>query len=416
MATPADNLKLAKRGPIVSITAYISLTLAKLVTGYILNSSSLVADGFNNLSDILGNLALLIGLHLASRPADEDHRFGHWKIEDLSSLITSFIMFIVGFQVLIQTIKKILSPHMAEIDPLGAIVGIISALVMFGVYLFNKTLSQKVKSSALVAASKDNLSDALTSLGTSVAIIAASLHLPIIDRLAAIVITYFILKTAYDIFMQSAFSLSDGFDQKQLKEYEAAILQIPKISAVKSQRGRTYGSNVYLDIVLEMNPDLSVYESHAITEEVEKLLSKKFSVYDIDIHVEPASIPEDEVLDNVSKKLYKNEKIILSKIPDYEDYISKSFLMIDKDGHFQNATEFLKEASYSPCNFKYFKIHSISQKTKLLTYELNGERHTSIWRRHEVWYLIFHQVTKISYQHFVENYHIVSDRHLNKKS
>lgn len=415
MATPADNLKLAKRGPIVSITAYISLTLAKLVTGYILNSSSLVADGFNNLSDILGNLALLIGLHLASRPADEDHRFGHWKIEDLSSLITSFIMFIVGFQVLIQTIKKILSPHMAEIDPLGAIVGIISALVMFGVYLFNKTLSQKVKSSALVAASKDNLSDALTSLGTSVAIIAASLHLPIIDRLAAIVITYFILKTAYDIFMQSAFSLSDGFDQKQLKEYEAAILQIPKISAVKSQRGRTYGSNVYLDIVLEMNPDLSVYESHAITEEVEKLLSKKFSVYDIDIHVEPASIPEDEVLDNVSKKLYKNEKIILSKIPDYEDYISKSFLMIDKDGHFQNATEFLKEASYSPCNFKYFKIHSISQKTKLLTYELNGERHTSIWRRHEVWYLIFHQVTKISYQHFVENYHIVSDRHLNKK-
>lgn len=416
MATPADNLKLAKRGPIVSITAYISLTLAKLVTGYILNSSSLVADGFNNLSDILGNLALLIGLHLASRPADEDHRFGHWKIEDLSSLITSFIMFIVGFQVLIQTIKKILSPHMAEIDPLGAIVGIISALVMFGVYLFNKTLSQKVKSSALVAASKDNLSDALTSLGTSVAIIAASLHLPIIDRLAAIVITYFILKTAYDIFMQSAFSLSDGFDQKQLKEYEAAILQIPKISAVKSQRGRTYGSNVYLDIVLEMNPDLSVYESHAITEEVEKLLSKKFSVFDIDIHVEPASIPEDEVLDNVSKKLYKNEKIILSKIPDYEDYISKSFLMIDKDGHFQNATEFLKEASYSPCNFKYFKIHSISQKTKLLTYELNGERHTSIWRRHEVWYLIFHQVTKISYQHFVENYHIVSDRHLNKKS
>ncbi|MGT2960899.1 cation diffusion facilitator family transporter [Streptococcus caballi] len=416
MATPADNLKLAKRGPIVSITAYISLTLAKLVTGYILNSSSLVADGFNNLSDILGNLALLIGLHLASRPADEDHRFGHWKIEDLSSLITSFIMFIVGFQVLIQTIKKILSPHMAEIDPLGAIVGIISALVMFGVYLFNKTLSQKVKSSALVAASKDNLSDALTSLGTSVAIIAASLHLPIIDHLAAIVITYFILKTAYDIFMQSAFSLSDGFDQKQLKEYEAAILQIPKISAVKSQRGRTYGSNVYLDIVLEMNPDLSVYESHAITEEVEKLLSKKFSVYDIDIHVEPASIPEDEVLDNVSKKLYKNEKIILSKIPDYEDYISKSFLMIDKDGHFQNATEFLKKASYSPCNFKYFKIHSISQKTKLLTYELNGERHTSIWRRHEVWYLIFHQVTKISYQHLVENYHIVSDRHLNKKS
>ena len=109
---------------------------------------------------------------------------------------------------------------------------------MYGVYVHNKRLSQKVKSSALVAAAKDNLSDAVTSIGTSVAIVAASFNLVIIDRLAAIVITYFILKTAYDIFMESAFSLSDGFDEKELKKYKEAILKIPKVTAVKSQRGR----------------------------------------------------------------------------------------------------------------------------------------------------------------------------------
>lgn len=396
MPSPSDNLALAKRGPVVSIVAYISLATAKLIAGYSLDATSLVADGFNNLSDILGNVALLIGLHLASQPADADHRFGHWKIEDLASLITSFIMFVVGFQVLIQTIQKLFSNQTTEIDPLGAIVGFLSAIVMLGVYAYNKRLSKKVKSSALVAASKDNLSDAVTSIGTSVAIVAASLNLPIIDRLAAIVITYFILKTAYDIFMESAFSLSDGFDDKQLKKYEEAILKIPKISAVKSQRGRTYGSNVYLDLVLEMNPDLSVYESHAITEQVEKLLSKEFSVYDIDIHVEPASIPEDEIFDNVSKKLYKNEKIILSKIPDYETYISDDFFMIDEKGHYQTAKEFLELARFEPCNFQYFQIKTISQKTKLVSYQLNGAQHTSIWRRHEVWYLIFHQVTPIT--------------------
>ncbi|HEO6887010.1 TPA: cation transporter, partial [Streptococcus agalactiae] len=314
MATSTENLQLAKRGPIISIIAYITLAVAKLATGYWFDATSLVADGFNNLSDILGNVALLIGLHLASQPADSNHRFGHWKIEDLASLITSFIMFVVGIQVFIQTVTKIINNTDTNIDPLGAIVGAISALVMLGVYFYNKQLSQRVKSSALVAASKDNLSDAVTSIGTSIAIIAASLNFPIIDRLAAIIITYFILKTAYDIFIESAFSLSDGFDDYQLKQYEKAILTIPKISAVKSQRGRTYGSNIYLDIVLEMNPDLSVFESHAITERVEKLLSDKFSVYDIDIHVEPASIPEDEIFDNVYQKLYKNEKIILAKI------------------------------------------------------------------------------------------------------
>ena len=94
--TTYENLRVARRGPIVSIAAYLLLTIAKLIAGHFLNSSSLIADGFNNLSDILGNVALLIGLQLASQPADSDHRFGHWKIEDLSSLVTSFIMFVVG--------------------------------------------------------------------------------------------------------------------------------------------------------------------------------------------------------------------------------------------------------------------------------------------------------------------------------
>ncbi|MGG6831399.1 UNVERIFIED_CONTAM: cation transporter [Streptococcus canis] len=392
---PIENLKLAKRGPIVSIVAYLLLSVAKLLAGYLLNASSLIADGFNNLSDIVGNVALLIGLHLASQPADANHKFGHWKIEDLSSLITSFIMFLVGFQVLIQTLQSIFSGQQTQIDPFGAIVGIISAFIMLLVYTFNKRLSKRVKSSALVAASKDNLSDAVTSLGTSVAIVAASLQLPIIDRIAAIIITFFILKTAFDIFMKSSFSLSDGFDSRHLKKYEKAILKIPKIVAVKSQRGRTYGSNVYLDIVLEMNPDLSVYESHAITEQVEQLLSEQFSVYDIDIHVEPAVIPEDEIFENVAKKLYRNEKLILSKVPDYDHYIAKSFQLIDKDGHISNYEEFLNQATYYPSNFDSFNIQSISQKTKLVTYHLNGNHHTSIWRRHETWCLIFHQITPI---------------------
>ncbi|MFZ2483362.1 MAG: cation transporter dimerization domain-containing protein, partial [Streptococcus parauberis] len=217
--------------------------------------------------------------------------------------------------------------------------------------------------------------------------------LPIIDRIAAIIITFFILKTAYDIFLQSAFSLSDGFDNKHLKSYKDAILTIPKITDVKSLRGRTYGSNVYLDIVLEMNPDLSVFESHAITEEVEQLLSDKFYVYDIDIHVEPSVIPEDEIFDNVKKKIFRNEKIILSKVPDYHRYIADDFTLIDKDGQTYNRMQFLEKEDYFPSNFEEFNMISISQKTKLVTYKLNGCQHTSIWRRHEVWFLIFHQIS-----------------------
>ena len=379
--TTYENLRAARRGPIVSIAAYLLLTIAKLLAGHFLNSSSLIADGFNNLSDILGNVALLIGLHLASQPADADHRFGHWKIEDLSSLVTSFIMFVVGFQVLIQTVRKIFLREETVVDPLGATVGILSALVMCGVYFYNKRLAKKLKSSALIAAAKDNLSDAVTSIGTSIAIVAASFNLTIIDYITAIIITFFILKTAYDIFMEATFSLSDGFDERNLKAYEKAILEIPKVTKVKKQRGRSYGSNVYLDIVVEMNPDLSVYESHAITEQIEEVLSKRFSVYDTDVHVEPAAS--------------RNEKIILSKIPDYENLLAPDFYLIDENGHHHTREEVIANQQPLLNNFDSFKMTSVSQKTKLISYELGGNFHTSIWRRNETWFMIYHQVTRI---------------------
>ena len=142
-----SNLKLAERGALISIVAYLILSAAKLATGHLLHSSSLVADGLI-LSDIISNVALLIGIRMARQPADRDHRFGHWKIEDLASLVTSIIMFYVGFDVLRDTVQKILSRETTVIDPLGAIVGVGSALVMFAVYLYNRTLAKKAQSKA----------------------------------------------------------------------------------------------------------------------------------------------------------------------------------------------------------------------------------------------------------------------------
>lgn len=395
MNKASNNLKLAERGAIISILAYLLLSTAKLATGHILNSSSLVADGFNNLSDIISNVALLIGIRLARQPADRDHKFGHWKIEDLASLVTSIIMFYVGFDVLRDTVQKILSNEEVQIDPLGAGVGLLSALVMFGVYLYNLNLSKRANSKALKAAAKDNISDAVTSLGTSIAIIASALNYPIIDKLVAIVITFFILKTAYDIFTESSFSLSDGFDDSLLADYEKAILEIPKVARVKSQRGRTYGSNIYLDVVLEMNPDLSVYESHAITEEVEQLLKDKFDVFDTDVHVEPSSIPEDEVLDNVLQKLKIYEQRLYAQ-QEFDTLLAENFTLINEIGQESHKEDLLQAQKDNQIQFKDFEIESISQKTKLIRYELNGQIHTSIWRRHEHWQKIFHQITSKS--------------------
>lgn len=394
MKQQIQNLKLAERGAIISITAYIALSGIKLAAGHIFHSDALTADAFNNISDIIGNIAVLVGLRMAQKPADTDHKFGHWKMEDLASLITSFIMFVVGFQVLYSTLIKIMSNQTVEIDMTGAIVGIFSAFVMVGVYLYNKSLAKKVHSKALEATAKDNLSDAVTSIGTSVAIIAAAFNFPIVDKIAAVIITFFILKTAYEIFMESFFTLSDGFDEELLHKYEEDILKLPKIVAVKSQRGRTYGANIYLDIVLEMNPDLSVYESHEITEQVEQLLTLKHGVFDVDIHVEPSEIPHDEIFEHVFDKLYRLESEIQAHEPGYEDLIDENYLLIDAKGRYLNKSEMLQVHPVQSTYLSNYQMTSVSQKSKLVTFEIGDYVHTSLWRRHENWTVVFHQISK----------------------
>ena len=385
------NHKLAQRGPIVSIIAYVFLSVLKLLFGHYMNSAALVADGFNNTSDIISNITILIGIRLASKPADSDHRFGHWKMEDLASLITSFIMFVIGLQVLWDTIHKIISDQNTQVDPIATVVGLLSGLVMLMVFAYNRQLAKKSNSNALVSVAADNLSDAVTSFGTAIAVLASAFNMAWLDRLAAIVITFFILKTAYDIFMSSAFSLSDGFDEKELAKYEAEILKIPKITRIKSQRARNYGSNIYLDIVLEMNPDLSVYESHAITEQVEKMLHEQFGVYDIDIHVEPAPLPDDEVYANVLHKLQDYEDQLHQPQAIADQLLAEDFLAITRTGTFQVKTDFLndlKRLTATTTILSDFQMYSISQKTKLVTYRIAHDQHTSIWRRHEAWQMI----------------------------
>lgn len=283
-----EQLKKAELGALISIVAYILVSAMKLIVGNLANSEALRADGLNNFTDILASIAVLIGLRIAQKPADEEHRYGHWKAENVASLVTSFIMLLVGLQVLYSSILSVVHKNTEAPDMTAAIIGILSAIIMYGGYFFNKRLSEEVKSPGLLAAAKDNRSDAWTSIGTAIAVFAASFNLGWLDSTAAIVVALLILKTAIDIFKESVFSLSDGFDQTQLDQYNEAISQIKQVQAVKSIKGRSYGANIYLDITVTMKPELTVKESHDVADQIEELLQKEFHVFETDVHVEPS--------------------------------------------------------------------------------------------------------------------------------
>ncbi len=395
--TRYQDLKLAERGALISIWAYLILSILKLVIANTTHSESLRADGFNNITDIMGNIAVLIGLKIARRPADDDHTYGHWKVESVASLITSFIMFVVGFFVLKDTITAIINNEHTPVDLSGSIVGIFSAVVMLVIYLYNRKLALKSKSSGLMSAAKDNLSDAVSSIATSIAIFAASFNLIIIDRLMAIVITVFIFKTAYDIFTEAVFSLSDGFDETKIDTYTAAISQLPEVMAVKFIRGRTYGSNIFLDVVVEMSPDLSVFESHEATEVIENSLKQDFEVFDVDVHVEPAILPDEARDASLALVILGLEEKVLNGtdpqlLSEHFTEIRADGVEIDKSQKLLEQHEHLAIAGYQP--------DRISKKTFVITYHYfeNDQSFavTSIWRRQTNWYCEARQLTLIA--------------------
>src|SRR5699024_7465618 len=143
---------------------------------------------------------------------------------------------------------------------------------LFFLHRYNLNLAEKVNSSGLRAVARDNLADSLTSLATAFAVIAAALGWIWLDSFMAIIVSLIILKTGFDIFKESTFSLSDGFKTKKLEIYKERILTIPHVKDVVSIKARMYGANTYVDVTILVDGNLTVQEGHDITESIEKAL------------------------------------------------------------------------------------------------------------------------------------------------
>lgn len=282
-----EDLKLAERGATVSIVAYIGLSILKLGVGHISGSKALFADGLNNATDILSSVAVLIGLKIAGKPADDEHAYGHFRAETLSSLIASLIMIAVGIQVLFTAVRDTIFFEAKAPDLVSAITAIFCAGVIFLVYRYNFKLATKINSSGLMAAAKDNLSDAYVSIGTAVGILASQFGFPWIDPLVAAVVGYLIIKTGWDIFNEAAHNLTDGFDKELLDQITASVDCVEGVRGIEDIKARIHGNTILMDLVILVDPHITVLEGHDIAVLVELMLLEQYDISQVIIHIEP---------------------------------------------------------------------------------------------------------------------------------
>lgn len=292
--TTYEDIKQGERGAWISITAYLLLSAVKLFSGYLFRSDGLIADGFNNLTDIVASTAILIGLRISRKPPDSNHAYGHFRAETVAVLLASFVMAVVGIQVLLGSVRSFFEGTKVVPDLVSAGVALACALVLFGVYLYNRRLARTYKSQALMATAKDTFSDALVSIGAVVGIVGAQLGWPWLDTVAAFAVGVLICKTAWDIFRDATHRLTDGFDAKELQALAGRISNIPGVEGISDVKARAHGNHVLVDVVIQVDPTLTVMEGHEISDRVEEQMGKDQQIMHVLVHVEPKGLETGE--------------------------------------------------------------------------------------------------------------------------
>ncbi|WP_059172877.1 cation diffusion facilitator family transporter [Bacillus sp. FJAT-27445] len=282
-----SQLKAGETGAWISIIAYILLSSCKLAAGKFGNSEGLIADGLNNMTDVVASIAVLVGLKISRKPPDKDHHYGHYRAETIASLVAAFIMLGVGIEVLVNGFQSFFEDNKQVPDWLTAWTALGSAGIMLGVYSYNKRLAKKINSAAIHAVAQDNRSDALVSIGALIGILGSRIGIVWLDMLAAIVVGLIICKTAWEIFRDASHALTDGFDVSKVPELKHTIKGTPGVKGVTEIKARTHGNQTLIESTILVDPTLTIIEGHAITEAIEKGLQSKHGVRYAIIHVEP---------------------------------------------------------------------------------------------------------------------------------
>lgn len=281
----------SQRGAWLSITAYILLTAVKLTVGWLAGSQAITADGLNNATDVLGSVAVLFGLKIARRPADDEHRYGHERAEGVASLVVATIMGLVSLEVGRSAVLSLVNPARQAPEAWSGWVALGSAVLLFGLYAYNLNLARRCGSRALEAAAYDHRSDALISTGTAVGIVGGRMGWNWADPLAGLLVAVMIAQTAWEIGKSAANMLMDGYgDAERMKALHSLVNEVEGVSGVQSLRARHLGSNLAVEVTVLVPRHLSIVEAHEVADRVEAALKGHDDIQEVQVHVEPVSV------------------------------------------------------------------------------------------------------------------------------
>lgn len=294
--TPTKE-NLAVRVSTVSIAVNGLLSLLKLAAGLLGKSSAMVSDAVHSASDVFSTFVVIIGVKMAGKKADEEHPYGHERMECVAAIILSMLLALVGAGIGAAGLQKIVAGNYGELEipgRLSLIAAVVSVAIKEWMFWYTRAAAKKVNSGALMADAWHHRSDALSSVGSFFGILFARLGYPIMDAIASVIICLCILKVAYEIFKDGLDKMvdhsCDGATEQKIKDAALGVLGVQGVDDLKT---RLFGDKIYVDMEILIERELRLGEAHAIAEQVHDVIERDFpACKHCMVHVNPTEPKE----------------------------------------------------------------------------------------------------------------------------
>ena len=284
-----------KLSGIVGIFNNLFLFVIKFVIGTIVHSVSIQADGVNNLTDAGSNIISILSFHFANKPADKDHPFGHERTETIASLFVGILILVLGFETAKESISKVIHPGSIDFRIVSVIILLISIIVKFWMYTYNKKLSKTYDSSLLEATALDSISDVC---GTA-AVLVSTLLSPVLhfnlDGYMGIVVSGIIIYGAYGLLRDMINSLiGEAPDPELVHNIVDRIMAHPAILGVHDMMLHNYGPNkIFASAHVEVDSSKDIFETHDHIDNIEREVKENMNI-DLVLHMDPVKVNDPE--------------------------------------------------------------------------------------------------------------------------
>ena len=279
----------------ISLISNIVLTILKLIVGFLFNSPVLIADGFHNAGDVIASGAALTSMRISKRPADEDHPYGHGKAEVISSAIVAIILGLAALYIAFEAVSALFEEP-AKASLLALLTAFISLVWKQALYIYTIRLGKLTNSKGLIATAYDHLADVYASLAAVLGIGLALLgdlydihYLSYGDPIAGIIVSFLVLKLAYDIGKEALDVLMEkNISQQRLDDFALLINTIPEVKRIDRLRAREHGHYILVDLRVGVPGEMTIQEGHDVSRTIKKTIMEQYNdVDEVLIHLNP---------------------------------------------------------------------------------------------------------------------------------